>query len=1140
MKEYIVIPQYFNKELVESKILNSFLKDAKYIDKTKIKLQSLREFYRRDTQNGLKLIEELKLRGFEFILTSPSKFLYTFKNNKKIELLYTSENSNKIEKINKKIFSFLDYENSIKSDFYFNLVPIYAFKNVMKNFNYDLVKQEFIRYGYKVVSEEYLNKSILGSNNTQYISKCHGTKEVDIILPDINYKLGISSIINSIINKNPEYKNSILNIELDNILPDRLLSEKLIRNKLFMDKIYTINELVDYNINRLNNINGVGTKRILEFKHSIIEGIVNINKDNCEKYNVKYDSDLNSYIKYLIEENYEYKNILQNIKLNKVLLNMSNITKTDERILTKFKDDGIIYIYDLIDYDIKRIKDLKGVGEKKFNNITTFILEELKVIKLKFEEISKDVFLLDDSRFKRFRSYKIKELHRVLYGDKIEEYADLNEMYISDLQGIEYSYFDDYNKVFYLNKILVDLNEVTDINKILRNSLPSNISKRNKKIIKLRIIEGKTLEEVGKLVGLTRERIRQIEKKILDICFLNLKKYKFFFFLELNFNSSEFFYIKDLIDLLDKENYFIVNMIVSGNIDKLYYYEPLERVYLEPKDNFDSDLKEIVEIIPNYGETEEDLGFILELLDELFLDISYGEGIKILEKNDVYIRDIYYFKGNLNNKTMIEIIFKYIHRSELTLDDKGVKIINKYINNIFEKEINNNARNWQGVISRIDEIILVNPKTYVHIDHIPVDTEVIKSLKYILDEELTESNYIYSERLLERVNLEHPNNNIISKHHIYSLIKYYYSEYYQTSSGNSLQISKIGTPRLTNSEYIYNICLKKGGVISLDKIQKITKWSNHIIEMAISNNDKMVKLGGQKCGIVKLLFKNDELSLFKQNLKDDMKEGYTTSSKFYYKLLFDENMSIFLNRNKIKNGKELVGLMKYFDKNIYGHNVFIYYKNSNIKNIEDVIYSLYPKRVYRNEIYEILVDFKIENTSIVSIVDRLLSSKRYVQVSREEYINYNDFEIDESVKEKLLSYFDEIYENDGFIVPEDHINKIKFLLSYNSFTWNQYTISTILVENRYRKLTRFNSDYRYEILVLVREDSKYKDISYLMYDLIKNEYRGNLHEEHVYGFLSEKGIYRIEEERSKKKLEMDAKKNELLTVDVVGNIRLKE
>lgn len=1137
MREYISIPEYFNKELIECKLLNDFLNYAEYINDKKIKMESLRKFYSKDTKEGLKLIDELKMRGFNFVLNSPNTMLHTLENAGKKEVIYTDENNNKISKINKMIFNFLDYTNSVKSDFYFNLIPIYGFENIIKDFNYELAKQEFTRYGYAILDVNEVKGIVTTYENMTDQVSIHTKSENIIKIPKIDFSKDIGLIINDIIRKNPNYKKKILDIKLINILPERVHAEKGIKNKIVKDEIYTLNELINYDIFNLENIRGVGNKSIFEFKDSIINAIQNVNDLDYEELKIEGCEDLSSYINFSIEEDDKLRKIFQNIKLKEIL---PNRIKTDELILKSLKDDGIKSIYDLSNYNIEKIKKVNGVGVKKFEDTIKKIKEKIESTKSKFKEIEEGTFILEESKYERLKNYSIKDLNSILYRDEIGWDDELRYKLVSQLQGKSFNKFEDYNIKLYISKLFIDLNEITDINKILRKSTPPNISERNKNIIYQRIIVGRTLEEVGKKFDLTRERIRQIVKETLDKYMMSLKRNKFWVSLKLNFGNKEYFYINELKSLINEENYYIIGIILSGSIKDLNYYEPLERVYFKATDQIESDLKYILSEVPDYGEVEEDLGFILDLLSDLFKNISHEEGIKILEKNDIKIKGSYYFRANLNNMMILEIIYKYIHKSNLTLDEEGSRLINKYINEILGMDIERNARNWEGIISRIDEIMLVDVKTYIHMDHIPIEKNILEELKKILDDELSKSSNIYADKLFDKINLEYPNNNIINKHHAYSLVKYYYSEYYQTSTGNSLKISKIGTPQLTNSEYIYDICLENGGRSSLKEIKKRTKWINHRIEMAIVNSDKIIKLGSQKCAILDMLFKNEEEKLFKEILKNDLKEGYTTTNKMYYKLLFDNKMSNFLNRNQIKNGKEIAGLMKAIDDNIAGHLVFMYYKNQNIKDIKDVICNLYPIKVYRNEIGAILEDLKIENWSILYIVEDLLLEKKYVQVSREEYIDYCDFKIGDSIKKDILIYFDRIYEENGFIVPEKHITKIRSIAGYSEYGWNQYTISTILMENRYKKLRRFNSNYKYEIIVLAKEEKDYDDISYLIYDLIKNVYDGNLHEIPIYDFLAKRGIYKREDEDYNKKLQMDAKENNLLTINIIGDIKLKE
>src|SRR5690606_33523472 len=53
------------------------------------------------------------------------------------------------------------------------------------------------------------------------------------------------------------------------------------------------------------------------------------------------------------------------------------------------------------------------------------------------------------------------------------------------------------------------------LNEELISSALSRLSEKQKEVIRLRYAEGYTLEEVGKIYSVTRERIRQIEKKAI-------------------------------------------------------------------------------------------------------------------------------------------------------------------------------------------------------------------------------------------------------------------------------------------------------------------------------------------------------------------------------------------------------------------------------------------------------------------------------------------------------------------------------------------------------------------------------------------------------------------------------------------------
>lgn len=80
----------------------------------------------------------------------------------------------------------------------------------------------------------------------------------------------------------------------------------------------------------------------------------------------------------------------------------------------------------------------------------------------------------------------------------LEELKETKDMSISAEEGVNY------------NSLLREI-----VGNNLEDAMKSILTERERTVIKLRFIDGKNLEEVGKLIGVTRERVRQIEAKAI-------------------------------------------------------------------------------------------------------------------------------------------------------------------------------------------------------------------------------------------------------------------------------------------------------------------------------------------------------------------------------------------------------------------------------------------------------------------------------------------------------------------------------------------------------------------------------------------------------------------------------------------------
>lgn len=220
---------------------------------------------------------------------------------------------------------------------------------------------------------------------------------------------------------------------------------------------------------------------------------------------------------------------------NKILIMKSQ--SGDERSLEKLivKNNGLIWSIvrrfsykeaepdDL--YQIACIGFIKAVRRFDFSynvELSTYAVQYI------FGEIRK--FVRDDGIIKVSRhikelGIKIKEIKNIYGNDlqmsKLSEILGINEdeicMAISANKKIEsinqYIYEDGSCEI--IDKISVRNDEENILDKILVSDLIDNLEKKEKKIIKLRYFEGKTQNQVAKIIGISQVQVSRIERRVL-------------------------------------------------------------------------------------------------------------------------------------------------------------------------------------------------------------------------------------------------------------------------------------------------------------------------------------------------------------------------------------------------------------------------------------------------------------------------------------------------------------------------------------------------------------------------------------------------------------------------------------------------
>lgn len=148
-------------------------------------------------------------------------------------------------------------------------------------------------------------------------------------------------------------------------------------------------------------------------------------------------------------------------------------------------------------------------------------------------------------------------------------------------------------------------------------------------------------------------------------------------------------------------------------------------------------------------------------------------------------------------------------------------------------------------------------------------------------------------------------------------------------------------------------------------------------------------------------------------------------------------------------------------------------------------------------------------------------------------------EVSDAVVSELVQLVEEARDEKEYISLHN-LKGYKRRLPHIGFEVEPFPYETILVENGYRHITKIISDYRYDKIVMVKEDSSISSFEELVHFVLKHEYAGNMHERSVYDFLVEKGIVREQDSPSSKVLPHELKNvDNLVNVDELGIVTLR-
>lgn len=751
-------------EILDKIILNyrdNFIKDSKYNI-------VIREFLNSIKENGsisYKLIKDIAKKYNE----TNNKYLIKKEENRKNGLL------NLILKIFK-----LNLKEKITID------TIEYDKEEEKLFNeFNIIAKRLDNY----VKEVYkLENIVIEGKFNNIISKVFKGEEIYTEL--IQLLDGIRDYRNYILSE----RNS--NIKMESSVAEEALSEEDVNDKgEFQDKSIIIIESIE---DQLNN------------NKELIEETVK-NKETNETIINKFQENKKSIYKdILIAEAFNdniFKIFLNYCKENN-LKNLDQIRNFDFDELDKLKGFGVA----------KKEKFIKRYNEVMGNEYIKNLKgerEEDKIKKIDLKECYKNLDIAILECFNKINSKLIEQIKHNNINTIEELYLEVhNNMLSVPNLGL--------TKIKYIKEALENLNK--EPQELLRSLIDQIKVNSDYNILVERTINNKTLQQIGEEYGVTRERIRQKEKKIIK----SIEAILHIFVGISNINDIKLVTFEEILDvsnLDEEEKKCLKNVLINADNFECKYLSEVDKFLVNGDINEIIDkIKLITNGIPDIVSINNELIYDLEEYKELDI-LSLDEIVNIIVTLGYKRVNDYLFRGTVSKTKIYNFIVKEFFKDGIAFNN--TKDINKFISIINEKfdMKEDSIRNIKAKIET--SCILCDRGSYIHPEWVDIDEGLLEEITEYIDD--NEQETIYLNQIYLEFESQLNESGIKNRYYLQGILKYYFSDNYNFTK-DTLYKGNIKH----NRNYIFNKYIKdKGRPVSKEDVENDFKgWTPIMIALA--------------------------------------------------------------------------------------------------------------------------------------------------------------------------------------------------------------------------------------------------------------------------------------------------------------------
>jgi len=602
-----------------------------------------------------------------------------------------------------------------------------------------------------------------------------------------------------------------------------------------------------------------------------------------------------------------------------------------------------------------------------------------------------------------------------------------------------------------------------DIRKKLKDEL--NILLKNDRVetVIKRRASGVTLEEIGKGLGLTRERIRQIEKKFLNQFGSYVVRLNPHLILSSFAENPAFIKIEEISNIFDEKTEIFIYCLKEYNCSAALWIEQLcgfavgEVSWYEKVKKCLDELPEMIEM----SEVDSLVTNITEItkapidLKSMILSQYILSG-KVLSRKKMSLSQIYF-----------AVLEKYYKDGIKLYDTFEAMRFRGYVRDMFgDIDLPDNNRAIDMVISRLT--VLCDRGKYILPSKVNVPMELLEKIRDYIDK--SDRNVIMFAELFERFKNELiEKSNVTNRYFLQGVLKYYYpNDYYYTRDTLNKDSNSEASIRIAIEEFVK----QEGRVVSKGELkEEFPGISDAVLLNACSTNPNLIlwDFGQYIHSAILNIDENDYInvcSIIQRNIGD----GFVTSRKLFDILYMD--YTEFIAKNNIHNHNALFGVLTYmFKEEFEFRRPYIANKGSVIRSTYEILKDyFYDYDVLKiSELKNFCDDMQIRIMNFEALIDEL--SDEFIRIDIDTCIRKDSLNLTQDLIEKIDEITSSFMMNKGYI----SLKKINDFFYYPDLgiEWTQFLLESIIYEysNKLKIIKLDYRDYRYVAGIIV--DRKY-------------------------------------------------------------------